>query len=110
MAAIRRPAAMVKPAGKPTAPHRFEFTQIEMAVTVRVLLYSADEQAATAAAKAAFARVHELNGILSDYDPQSELRRLCDTAGRAQGRPGQPRFMEGPGTCPAGLRAKRRGV
>ena len=59
---------------------RFEFSQIEMAVTVRVLLYSADEPAATAAAKATFDRVHELNGIMSDYDETSEVRRLCDNA------------------------------
>jgi thiamine biosynthesis lipoprotein len=72
------------------APRRREFAQIEMAVTVRVILYSADEPAATAAAKAAFERVHELNGILSDYDPQSELRRLCDTAGQQKAVPVSP--------------------
>ncbi len=66
---------------------RFEFTQIEMAVTVRVILYSADEQAATAAAKAAFGRIHDLNGILSDYDPESELRRLCNIAGQHRAVP-----------------------
>jgi thiamine biosynthesis lipoprotein len=63
------------------ALHRYEFSQIEMAIQVRVILYSAEEPAATAAAKAAFDRVHQLDSKLSDYDPQSELRRLCDTAG-----------------------------
>lgn len=63
-----------------TVLRRFEFSQIEMAVTVRILLYSADEPAATAAAKAAFHRVHELNGIMSDYDETSEVRRLCENA------------------------------
>jgi thiamine biosynthesis lipoprotein len=72
------------------ALRRFEFSQIEMAVTVRVILYSADEASATAAAKAAFDRVHELNGILSDYDPGSELRRLCDTAGQHKAVPVSP--------------------
>ena len=71
-------------------PHRFEFAQIEMAVTVKVILYSADEPTATAAAKAAFDRVHELNGVISDYDPQSELRRLCDTAGQQSAVPVSP--------------------
>ena len=56
----------------------------EMAVTVKIVLYSADADAATAAAKDAFSRVHALNGILSDYDPESELRRLCDTAGEGK--------------------------
>ena len=60
---------------------RFEFSQVEMAVTVKIALYSADSDAATAAAKEAFSRIEALNGILSDYDPESELRRLCDTAG-----------------------------
>ncbi|MGO9115195.1 MAG: FAD:protein FMN transferase [Thermoguttaceae bacterium] len=66
------------------APRRFEFTQIEMAVTVKIVLYSPDADTATAAAKDAFSRVHTLNGILSDYDPESELRQLCDTAGEGK--------------------------
>jgi thiamine biosynthesis lipoprotein len=73
-----------------TAVRRFEFSQIEMAITVRIILYSADEPAATAAAKAAFDRVHELDGILSDYDSGSELRRLCDTAGQHKAVPVSP--------------------
>jgi thiamine biosynthesis lipoprotein len=58
-------------------PSRFEFSQIEMAVPVRIVLYAADEATADRAAEAAFARIRQLNGILSDYDPESELRRLC---------------------------------
>jgi thiamine biosynthesis lipoprotein len=73
---------------------RFEFTQIEMAVTVRIVLYSPDEETATAAAKDAFSRVHILNGILSDYDPQSELRRLCDTAGEGKAVPVSPELWK----------------
>lgn len=60
---------------------RFEFTRVEMAMPVRIVLYSEREETATAAAKAAFDRIAELNGILSDYDSESELRRLCRTAG-----------------------------
>ena len=66
------------------ALRRFEFTQMEMAVTVKIILYCADSDIATAAAKDAFSRIHALNGILSDYDPESELRRLCDTAGEGK--------------------------
>src|SRR5439155_17477558 len=33
------------------------------------------------AARAAFARVAELNKLMSDYDPDSELMRLCKKAG-----------------------------
>jgi thiamine biosynthesis lipoprotein len=63
---------------------RFEFTQIEMAVDFRIVLYADDEPAAETAAEAAFDRIHQLNAVLSDYDAESELRRLCATAG--QGR------------------------
>lgn len=68
----------------PTALVRYEFTQVEMAVSVRIVLYSPDSATATTAAKAAFDRIHALNGIMSDYDPQSELRKLCDTAGQGK--------------------------
>lgn len=66
--------------GEPAA-ERFQFTQVEMAVPIRIVLYCEDPSTATRAAEAAFARIHELNGILSDYDPESELRRLCQSTG-----------------------------
>ena len=59
---------------------RFEFTRVEMAVPVRIVLYAPERVAATNAAEAVFSRIRQLNGILSDYDPQSELRRLCSAA------------------------------
>jgi thiamine biosynthesis lipoprotein len=64
-----------------TAQNRFEFRQTEMAIPIRIVIYSTENATAAKAAEAAFVRFHELNRILSDYDPQSELRRLCDTAG-----------------------------
>ncbi len=64
---------------------RFEFTQTEMAVPIRIVLYAADDTTAAAAARAAFSRFHDLNASMSDYDPQSELRRLCDTS--SEGKP-----------------------
>ena len=63
------------PPGEP-ALDRFELTQVEMAVPVKIVLYAPDATTATRAAKAALARVCQLNSILSDYDPESELRRL----------------------------------
>ena len=65
--------------------NRFEFTQTEMAVPIRIVLYAADDTTAAEAARAAFSRFHELNALMSDYDPQSELRRLCDTS--SEGKP-----------------------
>jgi thiamine biosynthesis lipoprotein len=52
-----------------------------MGTTFRIVLYAADEATAKKAAKAAFARVAELNRILSDYLPDSELMKLCKQAG-----------------------------
>ena len=71
-------------AQQPEQLERFEFSQREMGVKFVVVLYAADENAANSAARAAFDRVHELNGILSDYDPESELSRLSATAGSGQ--------------------------
>jgi thiamine biosynthesis lipoprotein len=54
-----------------------------MGTTVRIVLYAPDEATAMKAAAAAFARIAELNRIMSDYDPESELMRLCKNAGKA---------------------------
>lgn len=59
---------------------RFEFSQIEMGVPFKIILYAPDETIANGAAQAAFARIHELNGVLSDYQAESELSRLSDAA------------------------------
>ena len=40
---------------------------------------------ANRAATAAFDRIHELNNIMSDYDPQSELRRLSSSSSAGKG-------------------------
>ena len=60
---------------------RQEYVQGLMGVQVRLVMYTTDESAAKIAAKAAFARVAELEGILSDYQRDSELMQLCDKAG-----------------------------
>jgi FAD:protein FMN transferase len=67
------------------AMNRFEFTRTEMAVPIRIVLYAADDTTAAQAAREAFSRFHDLNALLSDYDPASELRRLCDTS--SEGKP-----------------------
>jgi thiamine biosynthesis lipoprotein len=60
---------------------RYSFTQPQMGTTFKIIVYAPDEAAADRATKAAFARVAELDGIMSDYKDTSELRRLCDKAG-----------------------------
>jgi thiamine biosynthesis lipoprotein len=62
-------------------PKRFEFSERHMGTVFRIVLYAADEADARKAAKQAFARTAELDGIMSDYKPASELMRLCKKAG-----------------------------
>jgi FAD:protein FMN transferase len=64
---------------------RFDFEQVEMGVIFRLSVYGSDSDLANKAAEAAYARVRELNGIFSDYEGSSEVRRLCDASG-----PGRP--------------------
>lgn len=54
----------------------YEATQPHMGTLFTISLYAPDDVAASHAAKAAFTRVAELNMILSDYEEESELRRL----------------------------------
>ena len=60
---------------------RFQFTQTEMAVPIKLVFYATDKNNANGAAKAVFDSFHRLNQILSDYDRDSELSRLSQTAG-----------------------------
>lgn len=66
---------------QPAVLKRFELAEPHMGTTFRIVLYAKDEATAQQAAKAAFARVAELNAIMSDYQPTSELMRLCEKAG-----------------------------
>lgn len=52
-----------------------------MGVQVSITLYAPTEEKAEAAASAAFQRFAELEDIMSDYRPSSELMRLCAKAG-----------------------------
>ena len=69
---------------------RFEFIQPQMGVPFRIVLYATDRPTAESAAHAAFARISELNDIMSDYDTDSELNRLSRTAGTDQAVPVSP--------------------
>lgn len=61
---------------------RFEYTQPHMGTRFTILLYSDSESNARRAVDQAFARINQLNTILSDYDADSELSRFCDQAGQ----------------------------
>lgn len=66
---------------------RFEFSQRLMGISFDVSVYAPNEAAANAAVEAAYGRVRQLNAIFSDYEPESELNRLCKTAGKGQAIP-----------------------
>lgn len=56
---------------------RFEFSEPHMGTVWRITLFAPDAATASHAVRAAFARVHTLDTIFTDYDPDSELLRLC---------------------------------
>ncbi|MCZ7636473.1 MAG: FAD:protein FMN transferase [Verrucomicrobia bacterium] len=66
---------------------RFEFTEPQMGVPFRVVLYAPDPATATNAAQAVFARIRALNDVMSDYEFDSELSRLSRTAGSGDAVP-----------------------
>ena len=63
------------PPAKP--PERFEFSHPAMGTLITITLYAPDLAVAQVAA-AAFRRIDALEGIMSDYQADSELMRLCD--------------------------------
>ena len=64
--------------------HRYEAVEPHMGTLVRITVYAPGEQAAKDAFRAAFDRIRHLDGILSDYRPDSELNRITKAAvGRA---------------------------
>ena len=63
----------------PSPPlQRFQFSHPAMGTLITITLYSPDAPAAKTAAAAAFQRIDALEDIMSDYQADSELMRLCD--------------------------------
>lgn len=60
---------------------RFEFSQPHMGTTFRIVVYANDMASANQATDAAFARIAQLDLIMSDYRETSELMQLCQKAG-----------------------------
>src|SRR5271154_789397 len=69
------------------ALQKFVYEKAEMGLPFRISLYAGDEATAKAAAEAAYERITVLNGILSDYDPDSELSRLSRSSGQGKAVP-----------------------
>ena len=59
---------------------RFEAVEPHMGTLVRITVYATDEQSASDAFRAAFTRIRDLDRILSDYKPDSELNTIPRTA------------------------------
>lgn len=68
------------PAAAPTLT-RYSFTEPHMGTRFQIILYAPDEATARQAATAAFARIANLDHIMSDYQSSSELMQLCKKAG-----------------------------
>lgn len=68
----------------PPEQTRYEFTQIVMGVSAHLVFFADNEQKAHDAAQKAYARLNELDGVMSDYRNDSELMSLC------RSEPGEP--------------------
>lgn len=80
------------PPPAPPALEKVEVRQLQMGVMATLTVFAHDADAARAACGRAFARVLELNSVLSDYDPTSELRQLIAQAGRGP-QPASPDLL-----------------
>ncbi|MCA1963885.1 MAG: FAD:protein FMN transferase, partial [Prosthecobacter sp.] len=56
---------------------RYDFSGPGMGTLFRIACYAPDQAVAEAAVELCFKRVSELNARFTDYDPHSELMRLC---------------------------------
>ena len=62
------------------ATQLYEAVEPHMGTLFRIKLYAKDESTAQASFKAAFARIADLDGVLSDYKPESELNIAAQKA------------------------------
>jgi thiamine biosynthesis lipoprotein len=67
---------------------RYRASEPHMGTLVTITLYAAADEQAQSAFSAAFARIAELNRIFSDYLPESELSRVCESQ-----RPANPELL-----------------
>lgn len=61
---------------------RYSFSQLHMGGEVRLTFYATSAILAEQAAKSVFARYADLEQVMSDYRPSSELMQLCSKAGQ----------------------------
>ncbi|MGN6387627.1 MAG: FAD:protein FMN transferase [Verrucomicrobiota bacterium] len=61
---------------------RYEFEEPQMGVPFKIILFARNETEATHAADLAFARIAQLNQIMSDYNTDSEITELSLSSGQ----------------------------
>ncbi len=66
---------------------RYEFQQPQMGLPFRMVLYAKTRAQAEAASNRAFARIQQLNDVMSDYEFDSELSTLSRSSGEGRARP-----------------------
>ena len=69
-------AAQLLSAAPVAAQNRFQQSQTHMGARFEIVLYAATESDAERAFDSAFQRAAQIDGSMSDYDPESELSRL----------------------------------
>ncbi|SHG46879.1 thiamine biosynthesis lipoprotein [Fodinibius roseus] len=69
---------------------RYEFTERKMGTTFKITFYAGDDSIARAASEQAFRHVDKLNGILSDYEPESNVNKLSARSGSRRFFPVHP--------------------
>ncbi len=72
---------------------KFEFSHGQMGTIFNIICYSKEEKLAVSTVQRAFLVIDSLNQVFSDYVPDSELNKLCSTAGsKGYTRVSQPLF------------------
>ena len=64
--------------------NRYEFSERHMGSDFGIILYAESDSIANVASDSAYARIEELNGVMSDYMADSELNRLSHTSGSGE--------------------------
>lgn len=73
---------------------RFEFEQVRFAAPARLVFYAPSEEVANKLSRAVFDRLKQLDRILSDYDPDSELSKLSESSGSGRPVPLSPELWD----------------
>jgi thiamine biosynthesis lipoprotein len=74
--------ARAEPSHAPPQLVRVKVSQFQMGMMVHLTVWAGSTEEGQTACAAAFQRVRDINRVMSDYEPDSELSRLCRRAGQ----------------------------